>query len=187
MPKDALVIVKTGDTTFDKIYAHFLDDQKYKLTPLQTQIKERLLAAWTLRLNFHSTEQAVKVFMDKYELSRAQAFRDMSRAERLFGSLAKSNRDGKRAVWAEYIHKYLQLSIKAKDLKSVGKAIDLLERAYELDKTESMLFNPEKLIDKEVKFSISKAALKIMDAMVAKGVVDFNNPPTIEVEHEDLG
>ena len=180
------ILVKTGDTTYDKIFAHFIDEKKYKLTPLQTQIKDRLLAAWTLRLNFHSTEQGVNVYMKKYSLSRAQAFRDISRAERLFGSLSKTTKDGKRAVWAEYVHKYLQLSLESKDLKSVGKALDLLERAYELDKTESVSFNPEKLVDKEVKFSVSKESMKIMTALVASGVVDLNNPPAIEIPHEEL-
>ncbi len=182
MSVNRLALIKTGDTTLDKIFAHYIDETKYKLSKKQEEIKERWLAAWTLRITFHSTDQAIKAYMDKYDVSRAQAFRDVARAERLFGNLSKTDRDGKRAIWSEYVHKYMLMAIKDKDLKAIGKALDLMERAYSLDKEESGLFNPEKLEDKPIKLSIKRTTIEILTQVLETGVVDLNGAKTIDVE-----
>lgn len=169
-----LPTINTGDTSFDKIWAHFLDETTYKLTEKQEELKERWLAAWTLRLNFHSTEQAVAVHMEKYGVSRAQAFRDINNAERLFGSLMKTDRAGKMAIWAEYCHKYYLMAIKGKDLKAMGKALELLGKAYEVDRNDTALHNPEKLENKPIKLSITKESAEILKAAFSTGVVNFN-------------
>lgn len=181
---DNLPSIQTGDTTFDKIWAHFLDETTYKLTEKQTELKERWLAAWTLRLNFHSTEQAINVHMQKYGVSRAQAFRDINNAERLFGNLMKTDRAGKLAIWAEYCHKYFQQAIKAKDLKAQGKALELLGKAYEIDRSDIAQFNPEKLENKPIKLSVPKAAVDLIIENLAKGVIDFNK--VIDAEAEEV-
>jgi hypothetical protein len=166
--------INTGDTSFDKIWAHFIDENTYKLSKKQEILKERWLAAWTLRLNFHSTEQAVKVHMEKYNVSRAQAFRDINNAERLFGNISKTDRAGKMAIWSEYCHKYYLMAVKQKDLKSVGKALDLLGKAYEVDRNDSAMHNPEKLENPTIKLSISKSSKELLSLALSKGVVDFN-------------
>lgn len=185
MAINRLALVKTGDTTFDKIFAHYIDEKKYTLSKKQEEIKERWLAAWTLRITFHSTDQAINVYMNKYSVSRAQAFRDISRAERLFGSLSKTDKDGKRAIWSEYIHKYYLMAIKAKDLKSVGNALKLMERAYELDSEDNALVNFEKLLDKPIKLSVKKTVIEMVVATLDSGIVDLNNP-VIDVDYEEV-
>ena len=174
--------INTGDTSFDKIWAHFLDETKFPLTTKQEALKERWLAAWTLRLNFHSTEQAVAVHMEKYGVSRAQSFRDIRNAERLFGNLMKTDRAGKLAVWAEYCHKYYLMAIKGKDLKAMGKALELLGKAYEVDRVDSLTHNPAKLEDKPIKLSISKESAELLAATLSKGTADFNKIIDAEAE-----
>lgn len=178
-----LPVVKTGDSTFDKIHAFFIDETVVSLSPKQEEIKERWLAVWTLRLNYHSTEQAISVYMKKYEVERAQTFRDLKNAEKLFGSISKTSIDGRRAIWAEYCHKYLQQTIKAKDLKAQGKALELLGQAWEVDKLDNQLINPEKLTNPQIKL---KFPSKLVDALVAKmatGVADFNK---LDVEDAEI-
>lgn len=174
--------ITTGDTTFDKIWAHFLDETKFPLSPKNEEIKERWLAAWTLRLNFHSTEQAVSVHMVKYDISRAQAFRDINNAERLFGNLMKTDRAGKLAVWAEYCHKFYLMAIKSKDLKAMGKALELLGKAYEVDSNDNALFNPEKLEDKPIKLGISKASIELLATALKGGTLNFNKVVDVDAE-----
>ena len=74
------------------------------------------------------------------------------------------------------------MAIKAKDLKSVGKALDLMERAYLLDKDENSLVNFDKLDDKPIKLSVKKTVIEMVVSSLETGVVDFNNPVTIDAE-----
>ena len=166
--------IKTGDTTYDKIWEYFLSETSVTLTPNQDEIRKRWLSAWTLRLEFHSTEQAVNVHMAKFEVSRAQTFRDLRNAEKLFGSLSKTNKDGKRAIWAEYCHKFYLMCVKQKDLQSMGKALDLLGKAYEVDKIDDATHNPEKLENKPIKLSISKASAELIATSLKTGIIDYN-------------
>jgi len=185
MAKNILPIIKTGDTTFDRIYAYYKDSSKYPLTPNQDDIKKRWLTAFTLRQNWHSREQAVNVLIEKYEISRAQAYRDLRNSERLFGNVMKADRDGSLAVLLEYSHKFLQMAIKAKNLKAVGKALELMGKYSEIDKEIAAGFNPDKLEDKPIKLSVPKEVVVAVVDQLTKGVVDFNNL-TIDVDHEEV-
>jgi hypothetical protein len=173
MPKDQLLI-NTGDTSFDKIWAHYKDPSKYKLTEKQTQLKERWLAAFTLRQNFHSRQQAANIMMEKYDVSRAQAFIDLRNAERLFGNVMKADRQGSLAILREYAHKMYLMAVKAKDLKAIGKSLELLGKYSEIDKDNSLTFNPEKLENKQIKLVIKKSTEELIINHLTKGSLDFN-------------
>ena len=185
MSNNFLPKIKTGDSSFDKIYAYYKDANKYPLTEKQAQLKDRWLAAFTLRQNFHSREQASNVLIEKYDISRAQAYRDLKNAERLFGNVMKADRDGALAILLEYSHKYLQMAIKAKDLKAIGKALDLMGKYSEVDKDNSINFNPSKLENKPIKMSIRKEVTTAIIQHLSTGVMDFNDL-TIDTDFEDL-
>ena len=177
--------IKTGDSSFDKIYAYYKDSTKYPLTTKQTELKDRWLAAFTLRQNFHSREQASNVLMEKYDISRAQAYRDLKNAERLFGNVMKADRDGSLAILLEYSHKYLLMAVKAKDLKAIGKALELMGKYAEVDKENGNNFNPEKLENKQVKMSVDKRVSNALLGYLSQGTLDLNNL-SIDAEFEEL-
>lgn len=192
MSKSLLPKLKTGDSTFDKIYAYFVDEQNHSLSPKHEKIKDRWLSIWTLQLNFHSTEQAItahrNLFKDENDelLSRSQAFRDLSSANKIFGSLFKTTRDAKRAIYSEYVHKFYLQTIKSKDLKAQGKALELLGKAWQIDLQEDQKFNPEKFENPQIKVGIPT---KFIDAVVDhlnKGVIDFNKLDVEDIEHEEV-
>ncbi|MFV9552079.1 hypothetical protein [Algibacter sp. PT7-4] len=169
-----LPTIKTGNSSFDKIYAYYKDSSKYPLTEKQTELKDRWLAAFTLRQNFHSREQAANVLMEKYEISRAQAYRDLKNAERLFGNVMKADRDGSLAILLEYSHKFLLMAVKAKDLKAIGKALELMGKYAEVDKENAINFNPEKLENKPVKMSVKKEVANALLSHLLTGSLDLN-------------
>ncbi len=179
-------LVKTGDSTFDKIYAYYVDSEKYTLTEKQQQIRERWLSAWTLRLQFHSKTQAVEVLCDKFGYTRAQGFRDLQNAERLFGNVLKTQREGTLAILYEYSHKFFQMAIKAKDLKAMGKALELMGKYGDLDNGNDIDFNPEKLENKPVKFTIDKRVADAIIKKLAKGTLDFNDLDIEDIPHEEV-
>lgn len=180
-----LPTLKTGDSSFDKIYAYYKDSTKYPLTPKQTDLKDRWLAAFTLRQNFHSREQAANVLMEKYEISRAQAYRDLRNTERLFGNVMKADRDGSLAILLEYSHKFLLMAIKAKDLKSIGKALELMGKYAEVDKENGINFNPEKLENKPVRMLIHKGVKNALLSHLSTGVLNLNEL-TIDTDFEEI-
>ena len=180
-----LTTIKTGDSSFDRIYAYYKDPKKYPLTEKQEEKKDRWLAAFTLRQNFHSREQAANVLMEKYDISRAQAYRDLRSAERLFGNVMKADRDGALAILYEYSHKYLLMAVKAKDLKAMGKALELMGKYAEIDKDQGINFNPEKLENKPDKISIPKEVAQAIATHLKAGVLDFNEL-AVDVDFEDL-
>lgn len=181
-------LLKTGDSTFDKIYAYYVDSSKFNLSPKQHEIRERWLSAFTLRLQFHSREQAAGVLKDKYGIERAQAYRDLKNAERLFGNVLKVDREGTLAILYEYSHKYFQMAIKAKDLKAMGKALDLMGKYADVDNDTSINFNPEKLEYKPIKISVPKLVIERILAQGQTGVHDFNkvvDAEAIVIEDEE--
>lgn len=176
-------LIKSGDTTFDKIWAFFLDENKY---PLKTQklidIKERWLIAWTLRAKERkSPTKAVNSLMKITGVNRAQAYRDIANAEKLFGNIVVADKEGKKAVLIEYIHKYLEMAFIKQDLDSIDKALKLLMRTYDIDKEDAAFVNFDKLEDKPIKLSVQKTTINIISKSLDDGVVDLNNP-VIEVE-----
>lgn len=180
-----LPTIKTGDSSFDKIYAYYKDASKYPLTAKQTELKDRWLAAFTLRQNFHSREQAANVLIEKYGISRAQAYRDLKNAERLFGNVMKADRDGSLAILLEYSHKYLLMAVKAKDLKAIGKALELMGKYAEVDKEHAINFNPEKLEDKRIKMSVDKPTQLALLKHLTQGGVDLNDL-IVDAEFEEV-
>lgn len=180
-----LPTIRTGDSTFDRIYAYYKDPKKHPLTPKQEEKKDRWLAAFTLRQNFHSREQAANVMMEKYDISRAQAYRDLRNAERLFGNVMKADRDGSLAIMLEYSHKFLLMAVKAKDLKAVGKALELMGKYAEIDKEQGINFNPDKLEDKPDKLSMPKEVVQAIATHLKAGVVDFNEM-AVDVDFEEV-
>ena len=185
MTKRKAMLVNTGDSSYDKIYAYYKDSTRYTLTPKQTELKDRWLASFTLRQNFHSREQAANVLMEKYEISRAQAYRDLKNAERLFGNVMKADRDGSLAILLEYSHKFLLMAIEAKDLKAIGKALELMGKYADVDKEIGINFNPEKLENKPVKMSINKEVGNAIIKHLLTGSLDFNNI-TIDTDFEEV-
>lgn len=177
--------IKTGDTSIDKIYAYYRDPNKYPLTEKQKEVKDRWLAAFTLRQNFHSREQAINVLMDKYGISRAQAYRDLSNAERLFGNINKADKAGTLAILTEYAHKFYLMAIKSKDLKAIGKSLELLGKFAQVDKDDLLTFNPEKLEDKPIKITVPKETISAIANELKKGTLDFNKL-TVDADFEEI-
>lgn len=173
MPRDQL-LVKTGDTSFDAIWAHYKDPKKYKLSEKQQELNKRWLAAFTFRMKFKSRVQTVNAMMKQFKISRALAFIDLKNSERLFGDVMKAERQGSLAVLYEYAHNFYLKSRDAGDLKSMGKALELMGKYSEIDREVSLTFNPDKLENKQVKLSVSKTVQQMVINQLEKGTVDFN-------------
>jgi hypothetical protein len=129
--------ILSKETTFERIFAHFMDES-VKLTPKEEQIRERWDAAFSLLLNYHSTEQAANIMKSKYGISRAQAYRDVQNATRLFGDISKAHKEGIRHILYEYSMKVFQMAANCKppDLDQMNKSITNMMKIKGLDKDD---------------------------------------------------
>lgn len=180
----SVLTLDTKDTHFENVLASYLDETKIKLSPTEEDMKKRWETAFSLLLNWHGREQAVKILVGQFNISLATAYRDINRALSLFGDITQSRKEGWRYIIFEYNQKLFQMATKDKNLETMGKCLDRMIKLADLDKEESN-FNPEKLQAQIYDISIPKTVEKALLSVLSKGVVDFNNY-AVDVPHEDV-
>lgn len=181
--------VSSDSTPFERITASYFEEDESLLSEKDQELKHRWESAFSLLLNFHSREQAVKKLQGMFDISRVTAYRDIANALSLFGDIHKSRKEGWRYVIFEYNMTLLQIATKDKSLDIMGKCIDRMIKLADLDKEESS-FNPEKLKAMNIEISIPAATQKALNKIINKGVVDFNafqaeDIPYTEVKDEE--
>ena len=67
----------------------------------------------------------------------------------------------------------------------MGKALELMERAYNLHTQDEALVNFDKLEDKPIKLSVKKTVIEMVVQTLESGVVDLNNP-VIDIKHQEI-
>jgi len=176
--------VAVQESHFEKVLASYLSDD-VKLSPFQEEMKSRIKTAFSLLLNWHSREQAVKVMEEQFNISPATAYRDLANALKIYGDINKASKEGMRYIIFEYNQKHLQLALKQKNLPEVGKALDRMIKLAELDKEENMV-NLEKLANMDITITIGKKAEKSIIALNERGVVDLNNFEAEDIDFTEV-
>ncbi|SDT15619.1 hypothetical protein SAMN05192545_2895 [Maribacter dokdonensis] len=171
------------DPHFERILASYLDSSKIELSALEIDLKTRWEAAFSLLLNFHSREQAVKVLREQFGYNLATAYRDINKALSLFGDITKSRKEGWRYIIFEYNQKLFQMATKDRDLKEMGKCLDRMIRLADLDKEESM-FDPDKIKAQSFEIKISKTMETALMKAITNGPIDMNNLEAEDIPHE---
>ncbi len=91
---------KLEENNFHEIKQSILDPDSSPLSPTQQQILERWVSAGRTLDRYPTIKNAVKIHQAKYQgLSRAQAYRDVKQAGRLFNSFHKFYYD----FWHEWL------------------------------------------------------------------------------------
>lgn len=118
MAKRKAQLINTGDTSLDKIWAHYKSPKQYALTENQEAVKERWFTAWKLLTKKKSKSKVAKILEEMFGISRAQAFRDIRNSEKLFGNVLKADRDGQLALLHQFALKGFKKAMKAGDHKT---------------------------------------------------------------------
>ncbi|MBE7688450.1 hypothetical protein G1K66_08515 [Tenacibaculum finnmarkense] len=185
--ENGLQLKKGRDSSFDKIFAFYKNPEKYELTTKQITIKNRWLAAWTLRLEGNTPTKAAEKLQEVYKeekLSRAQAFRDVQNSEKLYGSIINADRTGRMAIHYEYALDAYNKSMEAKDFKAAKGFLAEMRESMPFEDSQS--FNPEKLENKPVKLTVENAVEQAIKNHLKTGVLDFNTLEVEDVNHEDI-
>jgi hypothetical protein len=180
------MLIKVGDSTYDKILAHYINPEHYTLSPTNTEILNRYNEVFTLRLAHFSSQQIVNKLVKDRGISQAQAYLDIRNSGRLFGNVMKADTEGSRALWIEYLMDFLKRCKQKGDRNNESKALKLLAEYGGLAHEDNPEFNPEKLENKEIRIMLPKQMLDVLKDVVGKGVVDFNNLDVTDINFDEL-
>lgn len=184
---NGLQLQRKRNTSFDKIYAYYLEPDKVALSPNQELIKERWLAAWTLRLKKKSPTKVAEILQEQFaeqKLSRAQAFRDVQNSEKLFGNVFNADRLGRMAIHYEYALQGYKKALKLDDLKAAKGFLTEMRETYPFEGDAN--FNPEKLENTPIKFVVSQTIESALIKKFAAGVVDLNNLDIEDIPFQEI-
>lgn len=130
-------------TIVEKLLAWYFDESgTVELTAAEERLRERYEEIFTIYSKWGSYDMAVKMIMRmgdkktgqagpadsagtparKASISRAQAYRDLKIATRLFGEVKKVSKEARRHILVEMGHKTWLLARKAKDYDAMTKA-----------------------------------------------------------------
>lgn len=178
--------IKRGDSTLDKIRAHYADPNKFELSPAHEEIRLRLHAVLQLRLNYWSKQKIVTFLEKQYGIKPAQAYIDIRNSELLFGEMTKTDKKARQSILYEYAFQFLQKAREKADLKAEAKALELMSKFGGLDEDDIMEFNPEKFEAITPKLSVNKKALEMFIQMAMQGAVNLNDFDATDVDFETI-
>lgn len=147
LPESELPTISPGrrETTLDRLRAYYKLPEKVLLTKHQQWVLQRLEAAWGLLLDAKTSEHAVAKLMRRFEVSRAQAYRDLSECKQLFGDVVKSSREADRYLLKEMaLHTYSKAK-KAGELAEMNKSIATLVKITGIDRADPAMPDEEAL------------------------------------------
>lgn len=134
------------ETTLDKLRAYYKSadtSNPVVLSKHNQEVLKRLEAAWSLVLGKKPQEKIVTKLMGLFELSRAQAYRDIEDCKILFGDVVKSNREADRYLLREMALETYSLSKKAGELKEMNKAVEALIKITGVQKDDANIPDAE--------------------------------------------
>lgn len=179
------MLIKRGDSTFDKILAHHSNPEAFPLTKSEQEQLGRWRKIFALTMN-HYTKMQIVDMMVKEGLSQSQAYSDIRNTESLFGNVLKANKEFERAWYIADTKDFLKRCIQKGDRNNEAKARALLGKYGDMDKDDDMKFNPEKLVHQEAQFDLPEAYMKLLKDMMQGGVHDFNKMDVINVDFEEI-
>jgi len=81
---------------YEKIYIHLFESkEETKLTEAEQRVKDRCLAIYTKKLDdpLISDKDLVSLITKQFDVSKSQAYYDISNVERLFGNFRRANKE----------------------------------------------------------------------------------------------
>jgi hypothetical protein len=137
------------DTTMDRIRAFYAPGgENIKLTKHEDDTREIWEAAWVNMLNNKdggTKERTVELLKRLYKRSTAQAYRDISNAEILFGDVRKNHKEAIRYIVTEWAKEMFIDAKEKKDMDGMARALREINRANLLYKEDIDLPDPDKI------------------------------------------
>lgn len=191
MAKTELKVVG-NDTHFENILAFYLNDRisekarLKKLSDKERELKTRWESAFMFMLEWGSMEDTVKRIMRVFKVSKVTAYRDIQKAEMLFGSFKKFDRQAWRYIQLERKQKLYQLAMKQGNLELAQKIDSSIDKLLGLDKDDNPI-DLDKLMAQNYDIVLSKKQSKLVQQIFKNGgAVNMNVPDAVEIDFEEV-
>lgn len=183
--KKRQMMVKVGDSTFDKIQAYYINPENYPLSETNESIRQRWVLVVSLLLRSFPKYKIANMLEKDFGLSQSQAYLDIKNAESLFGDIHKTSKEVEKIIWKEWVRDYIKRAKRKGDFKSEGKGLDMFAKYGDFG-AEELSFDPEKLEKKDVEITVHPKLMQAFIGMIKKGVIDFNTLDVTNIEFDDV-
>lgn len=177
------MLVKVGDSTFDKIQAYYVNPEKYELSETCEAIRQRWVLVVNLLLRGFPRYKIANMLEKDFGLSQAQAYLDINNAGNLFGDIHQTSKEVEKAMWREWCRDFIQRAKRRGDMKAEAKGLDMYAKYGDFG-AEELSFDPEKLEKKDIEITVDPKLITMLKNMIAKGVVDFNSLDVTDIDFD---
>jgi hypothetical protein len=178
-----------SDFTFERISQYYRSDN-VTLSPQDEAIRIRWSACFMQLNDEMNTDRDVVLFLIKqFGISEGQAYKDIRNARRLFGDVRSYTKEAMRYHVTQWAIELLRLSKMKKDLRGMEKALERITKAYNLDKEDQDLPDPERfqppvqLLTINYNF-INSPSFKMIDSKAQEKLLELHR--RIEAMAEEL-
>ena len=110
------------DTAMERIRLHYFEG--YELSAHDEEVKNRWQAAFTFIMDNKVTDkEAILMLMKTYEISEAQAYRDLLHARMLFGDIRRASREGLRCIVTQWAIEMYRMAFIKKDFNGMDLSL----------------------------------------------------------------
>lgn len=137
------------ETKFDKLQMSFFNSEAVaKLTPKDLEIRKRYQNMFVIWLDnpWWSDKEMVRYLRDNFNLSRSQAYEDISKVKLILGNVQNAAKEWQRYSVIEMLKKAYAQAEAAGDYKAMVMASDKLGKYTKLDKDEAEALPWDQLI-----------------------------------------
>jgi hypothetical protein len=173
--KNTIKELGKSDSTKDRIFAYYLDKDRIKLTAKEEEIRTRWSACFSLLCQYHSPQQAVNVLQQRFEISEAQAYRDVKNATELFGDVTSSDKQAYRHILFEFAMKIFQLAATKSDLSEMNKSLNTMVKIRGLDRDDPDLPDFSLLQNNIYNINLEQNQLTMLQNIIKSGVIDVDS------------
>jgi hypothetical protein len=177
------MMVKVGDSTFDKIQAYYVNPDKYELSETCEAIRQRWVLVVNLLLRGFPKYKIANTLEKDFGLSQAQAYLDINNAGNLFGDIHQTSKEVEKAMWREWCRDFIQRAKRRGDMKAESKGLDMYAKYGDFS-AEELSFDPEKLEKKDIEITVDPKLITVLQNMISKGVVDFNSLDVTDIDFD---
>jgi hypothetical protein len=175
------MMVKVGDSTFDKIQAFYVNPDSFPLSETTENIRQRWVLVVNLMLRGFPKYKIANMLEKDFQLSQAQAYLDINNATSLFGDINQTSKEVEKTIWKEWVREFIQRAKRKGDLKAEAKGLDMYAKYGDFG-AEELSFDPEKLAKVEIQTAVDPKLIENLMKMISNGVVDFNKLDVTDID-----
>jgi len=164
------------------------------LTDVHRKILARWQGAFAIMRNYESINDTIPKLVHQYKISASLARQDCVYAQKLFGNIHASNKEGLRHLLTEWTKDiiFMARSKTPPDLKEMNNAIRNLAMLNGLDKEDPDKIDFSKLEKHENPINLPEDVMQLLMSLVGRGALDLTafrkslEPTPIDIPHKEI-